>query len=64
MLAPYRLAQAAGHLQIAATQGLPATLLFAERTLRRPNWRDAALTGLLYGLTVLTAWYYALIGGL
>ncbi len=64
MLAPYRLAQAAGHLQIAATQWLPCTLLFAERTLRRPRWRDATLLGLCYGLTVLTAWYYALIGGL
>jgi hypothetical protein len=64
MLAPYRLAQAAGHLQIAATQWLPCALLFAERTLRRPNRRDAALTGLCFGLTVLTAWYYALIGGL
>ena len=64
MLAPFRLAQAAGHLQIAATQWLPLTLLFAERTLQRRHRRDAALTGLCYGLAALTAWYYAIIGGL
>ncbi|MGI8586234.1 MAG: hypothetical protein ACR2M0_00905 [Chloroflexia bacterium] len=62
MLAPYRLAQASGHLQIAATQWLPLTLLFAERALRR-GWRWAAFAGLCYGLNALTAWYYAIIGG-
>ncbi|HUS16766.1 MAG TPA: hypothetical protein VM536_17360, partial [Chloroflexia bacterium] len=62
MLAPYRLAQTAGHLQIAATQWIPWTLFFAERALRRGRGQ-AALAGLCFGLTALTAWYYAIIGG-
>ena len=44
--------------------GCPWTLLFAERALRAGRRRDAALAGLCFGLTALTAWYYALIGGL
>ncbi len=63
MLAPYRLGQAAGHLQIAATQWIPLTLWCAERALRGRRGA-AALTGLCFGLTALTAWYYAIIGGL
>jgi hypothetical protein len=53
-----------GHLQHPATQGQPWTLLFADRTLQHRRRRDAALLGLCFGLTVLTAWYYALIGAL
>jgi len=63
MLAPYRLGQAAGHLQIAATQWIPLTLWCAART-GRGRRGAAALTGLCFGLTALTAWYYAIIGGL
>src|SRR5439155_8804091 len=46
------------------TQWLPFTLWAAERALHRRRAREAALTGLCYGLAALTAWYYALIGGL
>ncbi len=61
MLAPYRLGQAAGHLQMAATQGFPLMLYCVERTLQGRRWAPP-LAGLCFALLALTAWYYALIG--
>ncbi len=63
--APYRLAHlGAGHLPLLGTQWIPLAFLFAERTLQSRRVRDGALTGLFFGLTALSSWYYAYLVGL
>jgi hypothetical protein len=56
---PYRVAHSVGHLPLMGTGWIPLTFWAAERWrgTRRPAW--AALSGLFFGLTCLSSWYYA-----
>jgi hypothetical protein len=63
-MAPYRLAHAAGHLPLVATQGFPLTLWTFEELiagdLARPRTsRWAVALGLSLAFTALCSWYYA-----
>ena len=61
---PYRLSQFAGHLQLLGTGWIALTFYFLERLLRTGKLRDGAFLGLSFGLTALSAWYYAYMVGL
>jgi len=61
---PFRYQQFGNHLPLMATQWMPLTFLFAERTLRTRRWCDALLLGLFFALNALSSWYYAVIVGL
>jgi hypothetical protein len=55
---PYRFAHAAGHLSIVATQWIPFFFFYLERLISRPRLRNAVLTGVFFGLSAWTTWYY------
>jgi hypothetical protein len=55
----YRFVHAEGHLSIVSTQWIPFFFLYLEKTLRRPNLRNGAITGFFYALCALATWYYA-----
>ena len=55
---PYRFAHAAGHLSIVSTQWIPFFFLYLERLISRPRLKNAALTGIFFGLSAWTTWYY------
>lgn len=61
---PYRMAQIAGHLQLAGTGWIALSFYFLERTLKTRSIKDGALLGLMLSLTALSAWYYAYMVGL
>lgn len=61
---PFRMhAMAAGWLPLMATQWIPLTFLYLERTLRDGKARYALAAGLFMALTVLSSWYYLYIVG-
>jgi len=61
---PFRMhAMAAGWLPLMATQWIPLTFLYLERTLRDGKARYALVTGLFMALTILSSWYYLYIVG-
>ena len=47
-----------GHIGLSTAFWLPLALLFLDRTLVRPRWRDAALFGLCAAFQALSAQYY------
>ena len=55
---PYRFAHAAGHLSIVATQWIPFFFFYLDRLISRPRLRTAVLTGVFFGLSAWTTWYY------
>jgi hypothetical protein len=55
---PYRFAHAAGHLSIVSTQWIPFFFLYLERLISRPRLKSAVLTGVFFGLSAWTTWYY------
>src|SRR6478736_4930008 len=55
---PYRFAHAAGHLSIVSTQWIPFFFLYLERLVSRPRLKNAVLTGVFFGLSAWTTWYY------
>lgn len=55
---PYRFAHAAGHLSIVSTQWIPFFFLYLERLISRPRLKSAILTGVFFGLSAWTTWYY------
>lgn len=55
---PYRFAHAAGHLSIVSTQWIPFFFLYLERLISRPRLKNAVLTGVFFGLSAWTTWYY------
>src|SRR5437763_7489217 len=55
---PYRLAHAGGHLSIVSTQWIPFFFLYLERLISRPRLKNAVLTGVFFGLSAWTTWYY------
>lgn len=61
---PYRMAQIAGHLQLAGTGWIALSFYFLERSLKTRSIKDGALLGLMVSLTALSAWYYAYMVGL
>jgi len=58
---PYRFAHAAGHLSIVSTQWIPFFFFYLERFISRPRLRNAVLTGVFFGLSAWTTWYYFFI---
>jgi hypothetical protein len=50
---------ALGHYNIASTQWLPFFALYLLRTLRKPLWKNAAMTGLFFALAVLAEMTWA-----
>lgn len=62
---PYRLLHlTSGQVAQVSTQWLPFMLLCLDRALERRDVRAAAMAGLFYALTALSAWYYLAIAGL
>jgi hypothetical protein len=55
---PYRFAHAAGHLSIVSTEWIPFFFLYLERLISRPRLKNAVLTGVFFGLSAWTTWYY------
>ena len=55
---PYRFAHAGGHLSIVSTQWIPFFFLYLERLISRPRLKNAVLTGVFFGLSAWTTWYY------
>ena len=55
---PYRFVHAGGHLSIVSTQWIPFFFLYLERLISRPRLRSAVLTGVFFGLSAWTTWYY------
>ena len=55
---PYRFAHAGGHLSIVSTQWIPFLFLYLERLISRPRLKNAVLTGVFFGLSAWTTWYY------
>src|SRR5262245_46991284 len=55
---PYRFAHAAGHLSIVSTQWIPFFFFYLERLISRPRLKNAVLTGVFFGLSAWTTWYY------
>ncbi|MGI8955443.1 MAG: hypothetical protein ACR2II_00820 [Chthoniobacterales bacterium] len=55
----YHSNHAGSHLSIASTQWIPFFFLYLERSLKRPTFRNGALTGLFFALGAWTTWYYA-----
>ena len=55
---PYRLMHATGHLSIVSTQWIPFFFLYLERLISRPRLKSAVLTGVFFGLSAWTTWYY------
>lgn len=56
-VAPFRFAHI-GHIGLSTAFWLPLALLFLDRCLIRPRWRDAALFGLCAAFQALSAQYY------
>lgn len=61
---PFRYNRFGGQLPLMATQWMPLTFLFIERTLQTRRRRDAFLSGLFFALNALSSWYYAAMVGL
>lgn len=61
---PYKMSQFAGHLQLLGTGWIALSFYFLERLLRTGKLRDGIFLGLSFGLTALSAWYYAYMVGL
>lgn len=62
---PYRLLHlTSGQIAQVSTQWLPLIFLCLDRVLERRDIRAAALAGVFYALTALSAWYYLAIAGL
>ena len=55
---PYRFAHAGGHLSIVSTQWIPFFFLYLERLISRPRLKSAVLSGVFFGLSAWTTWYY------
>jgi hypothetical protein len=55
---PYRFAHAGGHLSIVSTQWIPFFFLYLERLISKPRLKSAVLTGVFFGLSAWTTWYY------
>ena len=55
---PYRFAHADAHLSIVSTQWIPFFFLYIERLISKPRLKDAVLTGVFFGLSAWTTWYY------
>src|SRR5436305_9160659 len=55
---PYRFAHAGGHLSIVSTQWIPFFFLYLERLISRPRLKNAVLTGVFFGLSAWSTWYY------
>lgn len=55
---PYRFAHAGGHLSIVSTQWIPFFFLCLEQMIARPRLKNAVLTGVFFGLSAWTTWYY------
>lgn len=56
-VAPFRFAHI-GHIGLSTAFWLPLALLFLDRTIIRPRWRDAILFGLCAAFQALSAQYY------
>ncbi len=56
-VAPFRF-QHVGHVGLSTAFWLPLALLFLDRTVLRPTWRDAIIFGLCAALQALSAQYY------
>jgi hypothetical protein len=61
---PYRMSQFAGHLQLLGTGWIALSFYFLERLLKNGKARDGVYLGLSFGMTALSAWYYAYMVGL
>lgn len=56
---PFRFAHVE-HVQLLSAQWTPFALLFLDRLIRRPTWRDALGLTFFFNLQVLSCYYYAL----